>query len=96
MGGRALRAVESALDRGHLDGLTGEAEEPFWWHLDEHVVLAAHSDRPASLLARDGVAKLRVAMLGRRALPFATTKLKAENRWRKVVTPLGLEPKFSP
>jgi hypothetical protein len=95
--GRRLPAAgEVALDRGHLDGLTGEAKEPFWWHLDEHVALATYDDRPASLLARDGVAKLRVAMRDGDLLPlatgFATAELKAANRWRKVVTPLGLEP----
>lgn len=46
------------------------------------------------------VAKLRVATLDGELLPlatgFATAELKAANRWRKVVTPLGLEPKFSP
>ena len=43
------------------------------------------------------VTKLRVGILGGEVLPlatnFATTELKAANRWRNVVTPLGLEPR---
>jgi integrase len=46
------------------------------------------------------VAKLRVSTLDGDILPlatgFATTELRATNRWRNIVTPLGLEPKFSP
>lgn len=36
--------------------------------------------------------KLRVGILGGEVLPLATTELKAARRWRKVVTPMGLEP----
>jgi integrase len=49
------------------------------------------------------VAKLRVSSLDGLdgdplplATGFATAELRAANRWRNVVTPLGLEPKFSP
>jgi len=42
------------------------------------------------------VAKLRVSTLDGELLPlatvFATAELKAANRWRNIVTPLGLEP----
>jgi hypothetical protein len=45
------------------------------------------------------VAKLRVSTLDGEILPlaagFATAETRAANRWRKRVTPLGLEPKFS-
>jgi integrase len=37
------------------------------------------------------VAKLRVSTLDGELLPLATAELTAANRWRKVVTPLGLE-----
>lgn len=43
------------------------------------------------------IAKLRVSTLDGEILPlatgFATTELRATNRWRNVVTPLGLEPR---
>jgi len=46
------------------------------------------------------VAKLRVSTLDGEILSlatgFATAELRAANRWRNIVTPLGLEPKFSP
>jgi hypothetical protein len=42
------------------------------------------------------VSKLRVGILGGEGLPLATslatTERRAEKRWRKVVTPMGLEP----
>jgi hypothetical protein len=45
------------------------------------------------------VGKLRVDILDGEVLPLATgsatTELRAVNRWRKVVTPMGLEPMFS-
>ncbi len=45
------------------------------------------------------VGKLRVSTLDGEILPlatgFATAEVKAANRWRKVVTPMGLEPMFS-
>jgi hypothetical protein len=45
------------------------------------------------------VAKLRVSTLDGEILPlatgFATAEVKAAKRWRKVVTPMGLEPMFS-
>lgn len=41
------------------------------------------------------VSKLRVSILDGEVLPLATTELKAAKRWRKVVTPMGLEPMFS-
>lgn len=45
------------------------------------------------------VSKLRVGILGGEVLSLATslatTELKAARRWRKVVTPMGLEPMFS-
>ena len=44
---------------------------------------------------RREVNKLRVSILDGEVLPLATTERKAEKRWRKVVTPMGLEPMFS-
>ena len=45
------------------------------------------------------VAKLQIGLLDGEILTlatgFATAERKAENRWRKVVTPMGLEPMFS-
>ena len=45
------------------------------------------------------VGKLRVSILDGEVLPlateFATAELRAVRRWRKVVTPMGLEPMFS-
>ena len=41
------------------------------------------------------VGKLRVSILDGEVLPLATAELRAVRRWRKVVTPMGLEPMFS-
>jgi hypothetical protein len=38
------------------------------------------------------VGKLRVSTLDGEVLPLATAEVKAAKRWRKVVTPMGLEP----
>ena len=41
------------------------------------------------------VAKLEIGLLDGEILMLGTAERRASNRWRKVVTPMGLEPMFS-
>jgi hypothetical protein len=69
-----------------------QAREPRRVGLDGGMVHRGEGGRDdAGVICRE-VSKLRVSILDGAVLPLATTELKAARRWRKVVTPMGLEP----